>query len=132
VGAIAELLEDYPYSYATARIVFSQVFQFAGVNAVEQAEESYETLLDIQDTKSDRIMLGNGMEAVPNSGLALAWAYFRSGRLDDSKEIVMTLEENYPDSLYSIKKPGRRNESMMATSQEAFAVIRNAIENSYE
>lgn len=132
VKAIAELIEDYPYSYVTARIVFSQAFQYAKANAIDQAEERYETLLDIQDTKSGRIMLANGMEAAPNAGLGLAWAYFRTGRIDDSKEIIMALEDNYPDSLYSIKKPGRRNESMMATSQEAFSVIRNAIENSYD
>jgi hypothetical protein len=119
--AINELLDKYPDSYAAAQAVSMKAMEAARVNDIDGAEEYYGMLVDIQGTKSDNVVFRNGLEALPTVGHVLVWTYFRDGRTEDVNNMVNSLEENYSDSLYSIRS---RSGPRVVTGEEAFARMR--------
>lgn len=126
---LIKLFEDYPDSYMAARVAFSSLAQYAAKNDVDKVEIYYDTILDMQNTKSDSIVLNSGLEVVPNSAFTLAWTYLRAGQIQDSKEIVMSLEDYYPDSFYAVRSPGGL---AIVKGQIALKKIRDAIETMEE
>ncbi len=106
LNALNELLEKYPDSYAAAKAVSSKAIESVMRNNIETAEGYYDMLLDVQAKKTDRIVLDSGFEAVPTVEHTLAYAYYRSGRTEDIKTMVKSLEENYSDSLYRVRSRG--------------------------
>jgi len=119
--AINELLEKYPDSYAAAQVVSMKTMEAARVNDINRAEEYYNMLVDIQGTKSENLVFRNGLEALPTVGHTLVWTYFRDGRTEDVKNMVNSLEENYYDSLYSVRS---RTGPKIVSGEEAFARMR--------
>jgi hypothetical protein len=104
--ALDELLDKYPDSYAAAKAVSSKAIESVMRNNLESAEGYYDMLLDVQAKKTDRVVLDNGFEAVPTVEHTLAYAYYRSGRTEDVKTVVKSLEENYSDSLFRVRSRG--------------------------
>jgi hypothetical protein len=104
--ALDELLDKYPDSYAAAKAVSSKALESVMRNNLEAAEGYYDMLLDVQGKKTDRVVLDNGFEAVPTVEHTMAYAYFRSGRTEDVKAMVKSLEENYSDSLFRVRSRG--------------------------
>jgi outer membrane protein assembly factor BamD (BamD/ComL family) len=105
-NALNELLDKYPDSYAAAKAVSSKALESVMRNNIGAAEEYYDMLVDVQAKKTDRVVLDNGFEAVPTVEHTLAYAYYRSGRTEDVKTMVKSLEENYSDSLYRVRSRG--------------------------
>ncbi len=106
LNALNELLDKYPDSYAAAKAVSSKAIESVMRNNIGTAKEYYDMLLDVQAKKTDRVVLDSGFEAVPTVEHALAYAYYRSGRTEDVKTMVKSLEENYSDSLYRVRSRG--------------------------
>lgn len=106
LNALNELLEKYPDSYAAAKAVSAKVIESVRGNNIETAEEYYNMLLEVQAEKTNRVVLDSGFEAVPTVEHTLAWAYYRSGRTEDVKTMVKSLEENYSDSVYRVRSRG--------------------------
>ena len=106
MNALNELLEKYPDSYAAAKAVSSKAIESVFRNDIGKAEEYYDMLIDVQSKKADRVVLDSGFEAVPTVEHTLAYAYYRSGQIEDVKTMVKSLEENYSDSLFRVRSRG--------------------------
>lgn len=120
LNALNELLDKYPDSYAAAKAVSLKAIESIRRNNIGKAEEYYNMLLDVQAKKTDRVVLDNGFDAVPAVEQTLAYAYYRSGRIEDVKKMVKSLEENYPDSVYRVMSRGGPR---IMTSEEAIERI---------
>lgn len=120
-NAFNELMDKYPDSYAAAKVVSVKAIISARNSDIERAEKYYNMLVDMQDRKTDRVMLNNGLEAMPTVGHVLVRSYYRSGRTEELKMMVKSLEENYYDSLYRIRSP---NGPRLVNGEEAIAGIR--------
>ena len=110
-----EILDSYPDSYSSAKILYGEILKSSLNKDIDKVEEYYNRIWDIQDTKSDTILVNDGLEVVPNSALMLAQTYYRTGQIEDAKRVVMYLEDNYSDSLYFFKPPGRNAEIFMGS-----------------
>jgi hypothetical protein len=106
LDALNELLEKYPDSYAAAKAVSTKAIESVMRSNLEAAEGYYDMLLASQASKADRVVLDSGFEAVPTVEHVLAYAYYRSGRTEDVKTVVKSLEENYSDSLFRVRSRG--------------------------
>lgn len=120
LNALNELLDKYPDSYAAAKAVSLKAIESIRRNNIGKAEEYYNMLLDVQAKKTDRVVLDNGFDAVPAVEHTLAYAYYRSGRIEDVKKMVKSLEENYSDSVYRVMSRGGPR---IVTSEEAITRI---------
>lgn len=121
-----KILMSYPESFMAARSVFNKMIEAISENDLEEVEKYYNNLLEIQRKKSEKLILGNGLEAVSQAGLNLAWMYLRADRIEDSEKMLRSLEENCPDAVYSIRSE-YQGESILATSEDAFDRIRQAV-----
>ena len=106
LNALNELLEKYPDSYAAAKAVSTKAIESVFRNDIGKAEEYYDMLLDVQSKKADRVVLDSGFEAVPTVEHTLAYAYYRSGQIEDVKTMVKSLEDNYSGSLFRVRSRG--------------------------
>ena len=120
-NALNELLEKYPDSYAAAKAVSVKAIESVIRGNIDAAESYYNMLIEVQGQKTDRVVFDDGFEAVPTVEHTLAWAYYRSGRTEDVKTMVKSLEENYSDSVYRVRSRGGPT---IITGQEAIERIR--------
>jgi len=104
--ALDELLDKYPDSYAAAKAVSVKALESVMRGNIDTAETYYNLLVNVQAEKPDRVVLDSGFEAVPTVTHTLAWAYYRSGRMEDVKAMVKTMEESYLDSVYRVRSRG--------------------------
>lgn len=104
--ALNELLEKYPDSYAAAKAVSLEAISSVRMNEIEKVEEYYNLLIDLQSTKTESVILDNGLEAVPSVSYPVAISYHRNGMTGKIAPILINLEENYSDSLMRIRTPG--------------------------
>jgi len=102
--AFEEMLEKYPDTYATAKVIGERAVRSAFRRNTAAVEEYYAMLR--QNDKFATVTTERGMEVLPNVEHYLAQQYLRDGRMEDARALKDSLELNFSDSYILTRKPG--------------------------
>ena len=102
--AFEEMLEKYPDSYATAKVIGERAVRSAFRRNTAAAEEYYNLLR--QNDKFATVTTERGMEVLPNIEHYLAQQYLQDGKIDDARVLRDSLELNFSDSYILTREPG--------------------------
>ena len=102
--AFEEMLEKYPDTYATAKVVGERAVRSAFRRNTAAVEEYYDMLR--QNDNYATVTTERGMEVMPNVEHYLAQQYLRDGRIEDARVLKDSLELNFSGSYILTRDPG--------------------------
>lgn len=102
--AFEEMVEKYPDTYATARVIGERAVRSAFRRNTAAVEEYYDMLR--QNDKFATVTTERGMEVMPNVEHYLAQQYLRDGRMEDVRVLRDSLELNFSGSYILTRDPG--------------------------
>lgn len=101
--AFEEMLEKYPDTYATAKVIAERAVRSAFRSNTTAVEDYYHLLR--QNDKFSTVTTDRGMEVMPNIEHYLAQQYLRDGRIEDARVLRDSLELNFSDSYILTREP---------------------------
>jgi len=102
--AFEEMLEKYPDTYATAKVVGERAVRSAFRRNTAAVEEYYDMLR--QNDNYATVTTERGMEVMPNVEHYLAQQYLRDGRMEEARALRDSLELNFTGSYILTRDPG--------------------------
>jgi hypothetical protein len=102
--AFEEMLEKYPDTYATAKVIGERAVRSAFRRNTAAVEEYYDMLR--QNDKFTTVTTERGMEVMPTVEHYLAQQYLIEGRVEDARLLRDSLASNFSGSYILTREPG--------------------------